>query len=335
MKGRDFKFEDDDRRGGKGWIAGLLLAGVAVGAPVIASAVIRKRAEPPQAPRWGRGRRYAGSSGEIVFQELGHRRGDGPPLVLLHAFGPGYDSQQWRPAAELLAGRHAVYVPDLPGWGRSAAPRQYSPRVYASAIEDFLTEVVREPAVVVAAGLSAAYALRVAVENPRSVRGLALVCPLGLAEADARPANPFLSQLLGLPVVKDTVLDLLTSRASLEHHLRREVYAAPERVDAALLDHHYRASHLARARATYAAYLRGELWQPVDGELSQVGVPVWLAWGRAAAEPPVERADLWLKRLPAVGTAEVDVLEGSGSLPHAETPAAFCNALERFISGIA
>lgn len=322
------------QRGGRGWLLGLALAGVAVGAPTLASAVIRRRAEPPQAPRWGRARRYAGHAGEIVFQELGHRHGDAPPLVLLHALGPGYDSQQWRAAAEALAGQYAVYVPDLPGWGRSPAPKGHAaaPHLYVAALEDFLTEVVREPAVVVAAGHAAPYAVRVAVENPRAVRALGLVCPVGLTGADSKPASSFVSRLLGLPVLKETVLDLLTGRSSLEHHLRREVYAAPERVDAALLDHHYRSSHLARTRAIYAAWLRGELWKEVGGEeLAQISAPVWLAWGRDAVEPPVERADLWLRQLPEEGT-EIDILEGSGSLPHAETPAVFTRALERFLA---
>jgi pimeloyl-ACP methyl ester carboxylesterase len=327
------------QRGGKGWFLGLALAGAVLGAPAVASAVIRRRAEPPQAPRWGRARRYASHSGEIVFQELGHRRADAhdaPPVVLLHALGPGYDSQQWRAAAEILADGRAVYVPDLPGWGRSQAARGHAPapHLYVAALEDFLTEVVREPAVVVAAGHAAPFAVRVAVENPRAVRALGLVCPVGLAGADRQPGDGFVARLLRLPVLKDTVLDLLTGRSALEHHLRREVYAAPERVDAALLDHHYRASHLARARGIYAAWLRGDLWKEVSAEeLAQIQAPVWLAWGRAAAEPPVERADLWLRQLPAEGT-EIDILEGSGSLPHAETPAVFTRALERFLTRI-
>jgi len=125
------------------------------------------------------------------------------------------------------------------------------------------------------------------------------------------------------------VLDLLTGRAALEHHLRREVYAAPERVDAALLEHHYRASHTPQARAALAAYLRGDLWLNVSEELDRLRVPVWLAWGRQAKNPPVEQADLWLRHLPEAG---LDVFEGTGALPYAETPALFCRALERFLA---
>ena len=125
------------------------------------------------------------------------------------------------------------------------------------------------------------------------------------------------------------MLDLLTGRAALEHHLRREVYAAPERVDAALLEHHYRASHTSQARAALAAYLRGDLWHDVSEELARLRVPVWIAWGRQAKQPPVDQADLWLRHLPQ---GELDVFEGTGALPQAETPALFSRALERFLA---
>src|SRR3712207_8536426 len=61
------------------------------------------------------------------------------------------------------------------------------------------------------------------------------VCPLGLEAGDGAG---FVGTLLRLPIVRDTVLDLLTSRSAITHHLRKEVYAAPERVDAARSEEH-------------------------------------------------------------------------------------------------
>jgi pimeloyl-ACP methyl ester carboxylesterase len=308
----------------------LLLAGAAVGLPVLAGALLRRRAEPPLPLRWGRAHRYAGRSGrEVVFQELGH----GPAVVLLHSFGPGYGADQWRAVAEILAERHRVFVPDLPGWGRTrAVPGAHHPDPYLNLIEDFLAGVVREPAVVLAAGLAAAYAVHTAVDHPGRVRALGLVSPLGLGEDGSKP-QAFVGNLLGLPLVGPPILDALTVRTALEHHLRREVYAAPERVDAALLEHHYRASHAPQARAAFAAYLRGDLALDVSGELPRLRTPVWLAWGRQAKLPPVEKADLWLHALPATQPeAHLDVFEGAGALPHAEAPALFCRALERFLA---
>jgi pimeloyl-ACP methyl ester carboxylesterase len=321
------------KRSGARLAKGLLLAGAAVGLPVLISEVIRRRAEPPQTPRWGRAHRYAGALGEVVFQELGAGT---PPLLLLHSLGPGYDANQWRAAAELLAERHAVYVPDLPGWGRSEPPAGgHRAGACVTMIEDFLHGVVREPAVLVAAGISAAYALRIAAAHPDQVLALVLVTPLGLAAdggAAADGAGPaFLRRLLRMPVVRTTLLDLLTSRSALTHHLRKEVYAAPERVDAALLDHHYRASHTPRARAALGAYLRGDLGLDVESDLEQVDVPVLVAWGRTASSSPVENADLWLHRLPHAG---LEVFQGSGDLPHVEGATLFCRAVERFLEGL-
>jgi pimeloyl-ACP methyl ester carboxylesterase len=318
-------------RSGARAAAGLLLAGAAVGLPVLISEVIRRRAEPPQSPRWGRAHRYSGALGEIVFQELG----SGAPLLLLHSFGPGYDAGQWRSSAELFAGQHSVYAPDLPGWGRSETPvGGHVPELYIRSVAGFLDRVVRAPAVIVAAGLSAAYAVRIALERPERVRGLVLVNPLGLTadvKSFATPGAAFLRQLLQLPVLRATALDLLTSRQALEHHLRREAYAAPERVDAALLDHHYRASHRPRARAALTALLRGDLWLDVESALEEVGVPVLLAWGRSATASPVENADLWLRPLP---DAQVEVFEGSADLPHVEGSTAFSRAVGRFVDGL-
>jgi pimeloyl-ACP methyl ester carboxylesterase len=313
---------------GRRLAAGLILAGAVVAVPLVAAA-LRRRTEPPRPPRWGRAHRYAGSLGTVVFQELG----SGRPIVLLHGFGPGYDANQWRAAAETLAERFSVYVPDLPGWGRSEAPPggAYGPGPYVEALEDFLTSVVREPAVVVAAGLAAAYAARLAADLPELVRGLALVSPLGLGEDGPPEAGGFVATLLRLPVLRSLTLDLLTGRSALDHHLRREVYAAPERVDAALLEHHYRASHVPEAREALASWLRGDLWHDASDAVADLAVPVWLGWGRRGRFPSPEDAGRWLDELPE---AEVDLFEGSGSLPHAESPALFCRALERFIAGL-
>src|SRR5438093_12967344 len=45
--------------------------------------------------------------------------GDGPPLLLLHGLGGALSN--WVELAPLLARRHRVLVPDLPGHGRSEA----------------------------------------------------------------------------------------------------------------------------------------------------------------------------------------------------------------------
>src|SRR5262245_52027362 len=46
--------------------------------------------------------------------------GDGEPIVLVHGFG--VSGTYMLPLARELAGRFSVFVPDLPGYGRSDRP---------------------------------------------------------------------------------------------------------------------------------------------------------------------------------------------------------------------
>jgi pimeloyl-ACP methyl ester carboxylesterase len=370
----------------------LALAGAAVAAPAVAHALIQRRLRAPEAPGWGRTHRFAGHLGPVVFQELGA----GEPIVLLHAFGPGFDAGQWRAVAEALAPHCRVLAPDLPGWGRSA-PLEPRPEIHLANLADFLTGVIWSPALLVAAGHSAPYAVHLAAEHPELVRGVALVAPLGLHtggggarlpgpdasrdavdakdrdeldelddlddldefdelvvmdgaheldELDARdgpypldeldeldgldgiaapasPLHPLVADLLQVPILRISVLDALTSRAALAIYLRNHVYAAPERVDAALLEHHYRVSHLPAHREALAAFWRGELELPSAATLRHLQVPVCVILG-GDKDPNRPTED----DLPP--GSRIETVEGTRALPHAEKPLAVSEALARF-----
>lgn len=65
--------------------------------------------------------------------------------------------------------------------------------------------------------------------------------------------------------------------------------------------------------------------------LGRLELPVWIAWGRRAINPPVETADFWLQQLAAT---ELEILESCGILPHAESPEELCGKLESFLAKI-
>lgn len=60
------------------------------------------------------------------------RRGEGPPLVLLH--GIGHRWQAWLPVLDRLAEHHTVYALDLPGFGDSPLPPDWVPDGMPSAV---------------------------------------------------------------------------------------------------------------------------------------------------------------------------------------------------------
>jgi pimeloyl-ACP methyl ester carboxylesterase len=315
---------------------GLALAAAALAVPAVAHALIQRRLRAPEAPGWGRTHRYAGHLGTVAYQELGA----GPPVVLLHAFGPGFDAGQWRAAAEALAPHCRVLAPDLPGWGRSAtlAPR---PELYLASLADFLSGAVWERALLVAAGHAAPYAVRLAAEHPGLVAGVALVAPHGLSLPGGRghssqagaAAHPLVAQLLQVPLLRVSVMDVLTSRAALGHYLRTAAYAAAERVDAALLEHHYRVSHLPAHRRALAAYWRGELDLGAAAALDRLQVPLWIGLSSVdGAHPPSGDGDGDGDGDGLPTGTQVEVIAGTRDLPHAERPLAVGNAIARFLA---
>jgi pimeloyl-ACP methyl ester carboxylesterase len=310
----------------RGLFALLAVAGSLLGLRLLSRRRGRRPMLPPQG--WGRSHHYLWRGDEVHFQQLG----DGTPVVLVHSLGPGHSSSEWHRTAELLADSLALMAPDLPGWGRSSAalvePR---PRLYVDFLADFLSEVVRRPAVLVAAGGAAPYAVAAATAlGKERVRGLGLVTPHGLGDRAPGTVQQLLGRAADVPLLGSLAAQGLTTRRAIRQHLERDVFAAaPERADAARQEAWYRAARRPGARRALLRHLAGGLAFDVSELLSHLTMPVWLSWGRGAPDPSVEAADLWLQRLPE---ADLDVFEGAGALPHLEVPVAFARKLQLFLA---
>lgn len=327
MAAQSSQEEQKRRRRGK-LVKGLLLGGAAVGLPALANTLIARRNERLGLPSWGRHHRFAWKYGEISFQRLG----TGEPLLLLHSFGPGHDSEEWRSAAEILATQHLVYAPDLLGWGRSDKPRlAYDGELYIQLIGDFLEDVVAQRCVVVAAGLAAAYAVQIALDRPELIDSLALVVPAGIEIHGEEPdlKDALVNRLLRLPILGTSALNLFTSRTAIGQYLKREVFLGPEQVDAARVEHHYRSSHQPGSHGALAAFLSGYLNHRVHEAVRRLQIPLWIGWGRNATDPPVETADLWIQQAPE---AQLEIFEDSSNLPHLEVSSRFTQRLAPFLT---
>jgi pimeloyl-ACP methyl ester carboxylesterase len=128
--------------------------------------------------------------------------GSGSPLLFLH--GAPDSAEMWSGVLEQLKDQHRCFAPDLPGFGRSAAPADFSCSLENMAC--FLDELIEEAAIptplnLVVADFGATYGLSWAVTSPHKIGRLAIVggsnqsMPTNLG---AHTLNIFLRTVTGL-----------------------------------------------------------------------------------------------------------------------------------------
>jgi pimeloyl-ACP methyl ester carboxylesterase len=117
--------------------------------------------------------------------------GYGPPLLLLHGLGGG--AANWVDLARLLARRHRVLVPDLPGHGGSAPlPAAVTLDPYVDRVAMLAEREALGDAAVVGHSLGGLVALRLTVRRPELVNALVLTASAGIRSA-TREAERFLN----------------------------------------------------------------------------------------------------------------------------------------------
>lgn len=116
------------------------------------------------------------STGPVFFES----RGEGPPLVLLHA-NPG-DHRDYAAVIPALAERFRVIALDWPGYGASAPPADVDAVSIPSLVgvlREFLDALALASAILIGNSVGGTVAARFAIESPERVRALVLVAPGG------------------------------------------------------------------------------------------------------------------------------------------------------------
>ena len=259
-----------------------------------------------------------------------HRRGTGPPLVLLHGIGSRW--QIWEPLLDPLAGHHDVIALDLPGFGASATgppdfgglapgpvggPRVGSVAWLADVVTDFLDGLgVRAPAV---AGSSLGGAVALELARRGTATSATAFSPVGFStRAQLRWCRAVVTAARAAATVLDPVLPALMSTRAGRVALCGAFAGRPGSWPAA--------SCVADARALSAApgFLAARRalgdWQPAGLE----HVPVTIAWGTRDLVLPYRRHATRARAL-LPGARHVR-LPGCGHLPFADDPGT-CAAL--------
>jgi pimeloyl-ACP methyl ester carboxylesterase len=237
------------------------------------------------------------------------RGGKGAPVLYLHGASGG---GKWLPFMERLAADHEVIAPEHPGFGRSDTPDWFDNiHDVAYFYLDLMQALGLKDVHLVGSSLGGWMACEVAVRSTAWLASLTLIGSAGLhLKGVARP---------------DT---FLWTREEAARGLFHDQALAERMLDAPLADdelerqmkNRFATARLAWAPRFYDPHLHK--W------LHRIDVPTAVFWGAQDQLVPPVYAERFRELIPG---ATVRYFEACGHLPQVEQPAAFAEALAKFV----
>jgi 3-oxoadipate enol-lactonase len=262
--------------------------------------------------------------GRLYYEEHGEaRRGGDPAIVLLH--GLLFDGGMWRGQVAPLSALGRVIVIDGPGHGKSEPPPKFTMEEHADALLDTLGDLDIPRALLVGLSWGGMVAMRLALQHPARVAGLALLDTS--AEADGRVkrlryrAFVAMHRRIGMPyrLFQKEVAPLMFA----EHTLR-------ERPD--LLETTYRRmmgfDREGVARAALAVVVHGST---ILEKLDRIRVPTLVMCGREDRATPPDKSENIARAIPG---SRLVMLDDVGHMSTLEDPDAVNQHLLPFARSI-
>ncbi len=261
-----------------------------------------------------------------------HESEERSPLVFLHSLGGGSSGYEWSKVFPSLAATHRAIAPDLIGWGDSAHPAiTYHPQAYLAQIQLLLSEVAVTPAWVVASSLTAALAIRLAIEQPQLFRGLFLVCPSGYGDFGTGYERQLAALVLRIPGIDRLIYRLgAANELAVRNFLQQFLFARGSRLSEEMVAA-YLAS-LVKPNAEYAALasLRGDICFDLSAYIGQLQVPTVFVWGAQSRFSSPEHGQRLARLNPNV-IKSFHPIPDAGVLPHLEVPAIVTGLLAKYV----
>jgi pimeloyl-ACP methyl ester carboxylesterase len=254
--------------------------------------------------------------------------GDGPVILLLH--GLGHSTHGWRKVmVPLAAAGYRVMAVDLPGFGYSDKPGNYTLDMYVDFVAGWLDQHCIERAAVVGNSMGGAITAAVAAMRPDRVAAAVLVDPGGFGKEVT-----WLLRLAGLRFLRFLPRRRI-SRRQVRHGLRL-IVANPQAIEDADVDRIVELADLPGAREAFleiahdAIGFRGVRPGQQLGELTRrITAPTLVIWGDRDRVIPPAHAQLANQAIPH---AQVAIIEGTGHVPQLEAPERFTELVLRFLA---
>lgn len=261
---------------------------------------------------------YEKKSFKISFETLGK----GKPILLLPSFSTVSSRSEMNTIAEFLASQYQVTVFDWLGFGESDRPKiNYQPKIYQQLLTDFVKHYFSEPIIIVTAGHSAGYALKLAKNNPDLVAKIILIAPTAQGPLKVMGVNDnirnIVKNIVNTPILGQFLYYLNTTPAFLRFMYRRHVFVNENQLTPEFINQKRQITQQKGARFGSVAFVTGEI-DPLNSReeflsvISEVKQPIFNIIGENS--PPYS-----LKVMEAISKLNnVQTVRLSGTLGMAE-----------------
>jgi len=262
--------------------------------------------------------------GRLFYDEHGEsRRGGDPAIVLLH--GLMFDGGMWRKQIESLSSLGRVVVIDGPGHGKSEPPPRFMLEEHADALLDAVGDLDIPRALVVGLSWGGMVAMRLALQHPARVAGLALLDTSAerqsLSERIRYRAFVAMHRRVGIPYgmfLKEIAPLLFADRT---------IATRPELVEAS----YRRAMGFERDGASRASLAVVVHRTSILEKLDRIRVPTLVMCGREDRATPPDKSEQIAR---AISGSRFVMLDGAGHMSPLEDPEAVNQHLVPFARSV-
>lgn len=180
--------------------------------------------------------------------------GEGKPVILIHDINECSSGMEWFYLEKKLSKTQKVYTIDLIGCGRSDKPlMNYNAFVYVQMISDFIKDVVKEPADIIATGKSAAPVIMAAKLNAELIDRILLINPTDLRESEKSP-NRFSRakrNVLLCPILGTFVYQMLHTNDRVFNRFVNDYFSDATADFSEILEYYYESAHRDKSGSKY------------------------------------------------------------------------------------
>ncbi|HEX2913994.1 MAG TPA: alpha/beta fold hydrolase [Chloroflexia bacterium] len=260
----------------------------------------------------GESRYYRSRQGIIFYKEAGQSDQGKSPVVFVHGIGAGNHSYEWLENFGPISEQYHSYAFDLLGFGSSDKPEiRYTAEVYIKQLTEFLDEVVKQPAIVVASSLSAAYAVQVAFRRPELINKLVLVSPTGINPEGGKKSVQILPSgayyILRSPVLGKAIYSGIASHQYIRSFMENQMFYNKNLVKDDMVEQYYVSGHQQGAQFAPPSFFTGLLDAEIGQTLGRIQQPILMVYGKESRITPMWEAEALRRHNPRARLESLDM----------------------------